>query len=467
MSGTTAATAAASKFLKFVDASPTHFHCVNTIKNVLVAHGFTELKENAHWALTRGGKYFYTRNQSTIAAFAVGGKFQAGNGFALVGAHTDSPNFVLKPVSATSAYGYTQIGVQTYGGGLWHTWFDRDLTVAGRVIVASAANAGAATSRLVHIQRPILRIPSLCIHLDRSQNESFAPNLERHLLPIISTAVRDQLEGLAPAAGAAAPTHHPVLLKLLADELKCDVNDIRTFELSVCDTQPAALGGAHNEFVFAPRLDNQMSCFQGVEALVAADVAETPHVQALVCFDNEEVGSNSAHGAACPIVEELLARVTRAFAAPDAALGELNAFAVRRSFMISADMAHAVHPSYADKHEAKHQPAIHGGPVIKYNANQRYATTAPTSFMLKELARRHSLPLQEFVVRNDSACGSTIGPIMSARTGIRTVDIGCPQLAMHSIRECCGTTTVAQGIALFKAFYEEFSAVDESIQTMN
>lgn len=457
------ASATSQECLKFVDASPTHFHCVESMKRVLQARGFTELKENAPWTLVRGGRYFYTRNQSTLAAFAVGGKFEAGHGFALLGAHTDSPNFLLKPVSAVSSVGYTQVGVQTYGGGLWHTWFDRDLTVAGRVIVESKRD-NKVVSRLVHVARPVLRIPSLCIHLDRTQNDSFVANAERHLLPVISTAVRDQLEGVPTAPGAA---HHPVLLRLLADELQCDVADIRTFELSVCDTQPAAIGGAHNEFIFAPRLDNQMSCFQGVEALVSADVADVAHVQAFVCFDNEEVGSSSAHGAACPMVEELVQRVTRAFAPADAVLTELNAFAVRRSFMISADMAHAVHPSYADKHEARHQPAINGGLVIKYNANQRYATTAPTSFMIKELGRRHNVPLQEFVVRNDSACGSTIGPIMSARTGIRTVDLGGPMLAMHSIRESCGTAVVQQGITLFKAFFEEYAQIDENIQGMN
>eukprot|EP01108_Squamamoeba_japonica_P005665 TRINITY_DN455_c0_g1_i5.p3 TRINITY_DN455_c0_g1~~TRINITY_DN455_c0_g1_i5.p3 ORF type:complete len:211 (+),score=116.61 TRINITY_DN455_c0_g1_i5:913-1545(+) len=210
-----------------------------------------------------------------------------------------------------------------------------------------------------------------------------------------------------------------------------------------------------------------MSCFQGMEALVAASTDKVPHVQALVCFDNEEVGSNSAHGAACPMVEELVSRVTRVFAGKDDNADELNKFAIRRSFMLSADMAHAVHPSYPEKHESEHRPSMHGGPVIKYNANQRYATTAPTAYMLKELARRHDIPLQEFVVRNDSACGSTIGPILSSRTGIRTVDLGCPQLAMHSIRECCGTTTVGQGVALYRAFFNEFSDVDAELQAMN
>merc|ERR1712072_413879 len=292
------------------------------------------------------------------------------------------------------------------------------------------------------------------------------PNKETELVPILSTQIRDQLAGTTTDSKA---THHTALLQTLSKELSCGVDDIRSFELSVCDTQPAAIGGVHDEFVFAPKLDNQMSCFQGLQALLAAKTAGVTHVQALVCFDNEEVGSSSAHGAACPIVSELVSRVTRTFASENDARSheELNAVAVRRSFMISADMAHSVHPSYAKKHEDQHQPSMQGGPVLKYNANQRYATTAPTAFLIKELARRHDVPIQEFVVRNDSACGSTIGPIMSARTGIRTVDLGMPQLAMHSVRECMGVDTVQHGIDLFRAFFDEYAEVDAFIQKMN
>mmetsp|Transcript_20259 Transcript_20259/g.34596 ORF Transcript_20259/g.34596 Transcript_20259/m.34596 type:complete len:456 (-) Transcript_20259:32-1399(-) len=453
--------AAAKKFLDFSNSSPSHFHCVATIKAALLASGYKELNENISWEITKGGKYFYTRNQSTIAAFAVGKNYKPGNGFALVGAHTDSPNFVIKPVSAVKKEGYLQVGVQTYGGGLWHTWFDRDLTIAGRVIVKEDETFA---SKLVHVKRSVLRIPSLCIHLGRDQNDKLMINKETHLTPVMATEIQDQLAGNNKDS---KEDHHPALVNLLAKELNAKAEDIQTFELSVCDTQPAAIGGVHSEFVFAPRLDNQLSCFMGLEALLASsDDNAADHVRVLVCFDNEEVGSTSAHGAASPIVSELVSRVSRGLAG-DEDRAEVEQRAIRLSYMISADMAHAVHPNYASKHEDRHKPSITGGPVIKYNANQRYATTSVTAFVLKELAKRNNIPLQEFVVRNDSACGSTIGPIMSANTGIRTVDIGNPQLAMHSVREMCGVTAIQHGIDLFQSFYSNYHSVNDSVKDMN
>jgi len=250
------------------------------------------------------------------------------------------------------------------------------------------------------------------------------------------------------------------LLKLLANELKCKVEDIRDFDLSLFDCQPSVIGGLNNEFIFSGRLDNLMMSFCSLKGLLNAlkddhFLAEETNVWTISLFDHEEVGSASAHGAASPLVNDLVRRVT----------GSSEAFelAIRRSFLVSADMAHAVHPNYSSKHDPLHKPAIHKGTVIKNNINQRYATTPVTATVLREIAKKNNIPIQDFVVRNDAVCGSTIGPIISANTGIRTVDIGNPQLSMHSIREMCGVSDVTHGSNLLKFFFQQFSKLDAQL----
>jgi len=451
-------------FLHFVDASVSPFHAVQTSKELLLQHGFVQLHETDSWKLKPNEKYFFTRNHSTIFAFAVGGQYKPGNGANVVGAHTDSPNLKVKPVSTKESRGYLTVGVETYGGGLWHTWFDRDLTVAGRVVVSNESN-DKFEHRLVHIKRPILRVPNLAIHLTPADERgAFKPNTQTHLgFPVLATEVKSKLNGDAPKEKL---NHHAILLQLLARELQVEISQIRDFELSVCDTQPAALGGAFNEFIFSPRLDNLMMSYCSLRGLLASlsgdSLASDGRIRIVALFDNEEVGSQSAHGAASNMMQQVLQRIiTSAGASVE---GDALQRDYAHTYLISADMAHAVHPNYGEKHEDNHQPAMHKGPVIKHNANQRYATTSVTAFLLKELARRNSIPVQEFVVRNDSPCGSTIGPILSANCGIRTIDIGCPQLSMHSIREMCGTDDVGHAIALFKAFFESFTALDLSLR---
>eukprot|EP00296_Roombia_truncata_P007655 JP446103.1.p2 GENE.JP446103.1~~JP446103.1.p2 ORF type:complete len:476 (+),score=158.26 JP446103.1:25-1428(+) len=443
-------------FLKFVDSAVTPFHCVDQVRQKLVAAGFSAVKEKDVWSLQQGGKYFFTRNQSSIVAFVVGGKFVPGNSYNIVAAHTDSPHLKVKPKSLRSKAGYVQLGVECYGGGLWNTWFDRDLTVAGRVILK---NGGEYQQRLVHVKRPLMTIPNLAIHLNRSiYEDGFKPNKETHVLPVLATQVISQLEG----DGVEGGDHPPELLNALASDIGCQVSDIHDFELSIVDTQPAAIGGAHRELIFSPRLDNLMSCYCGLEALLDADstVAEDTDVRVLAMFDHEEIGSQSAQGAGSSLLTEFLHRMSTVFAAPP----QLHEVAVKKSFLVSIDQAHAIHPNYQEKHEDAHKPAMHKGIVIKTNQNQRYATNAITGFVLRELCRRNEIPCQEFVVRNDSACGSTIGPMLSASVGIRTVDIGMPQLGMHSIRETMGTSDVGHGYALLKVFYEQFRSLDDTIQ---
>jgi len=351
------------------------------------------------------------------------------------------------------------VGVQTYGGGVWHSWFDRDLSLAGRIVVSTPERS--LESHLVRIDSPILRIPTLAIHLDRTVNEAFKFNSETHLLPIFAT-ISKKLNNLEKDTSEVKPNdippiteaHHPELLSMLSDNLKVNIGQIVDLELCLYDTQPACLGGFRNEFIFSPRLDNLMMSYCALESLVGSldvhDLAGETNVRMICLYDNEEVGSASAYGADSHLTEAGLRRIQAAFESENSTAFEES---IQKSYLISADMAHAVHPNYSSIHESNHRPKLHQGVVIKVNAGQRYATTAATSAILKQIAKNNQLPLQEFVVRNDCPCGSTIGPILSAKLGLQTVDVGCPQLSMHSIRETAGKTDLWYAIKLFEEFY--------------
>jgi aspartyl aminopeptidase len=418
------------------------YHAVAAVCKRLLAAGFVEIRETDSWELKPSGKYFFTRNYSTIVAFAVGSKYLPSNGVSIIGCHTDSPCPMLKPVSKVIKSGYPGLGVQTYGGGLWHTWFDRDLGVAGRAIVR---RDGKPTHELVKISRAIMKIPNLAIHLQTAdERASFKVNKQSHLVPILASAISSQLELDETKDDGAKSNHAPKLIKLLAAELKCKPEDIAELELCMCDTQPAAIFGIDADFISSGRLDNLNSVYCATQALVNASTDESllneRNVRCVAFFDHEEVGSCSAVGAGSTVMTEALRRITTSLgAAAGDTSSDLVERALRKSFMVSADMAHALHPNYPEKHESEHQPKLNGGVVIKTNANQRYASNSVTSFLFKELGERAGLPVQEFVVRNDSGCGSTIGPLLSTLTGVRTVDVGASQWAMHSIRETCGT----------------------------
>ncbi|XP_057970375.1 probable aspartyl aminopeptidase [Malania oleifera] len=463
----------ASDLINFLNASPTAFHAVDEAKKRLLKAGFEQVSEREDWNLQAGKKYFFTRNYSTIVAFAIGKRYVAGNGFHIVGAHTDSPCLKLKPISKVTKAGYLEIGVQTYGGGLWHTWFDRDLTVAGRMIVREEKDGSVSYShRLVRIEEPIMRIPTLAIHLDRGVNDGFKVNAQNHLVPVLATSMKAELTKVVGENGPVESgaqnvkmgKHHSLLLQLLATQAGCEPDQIYDFELQACDTQPSLVAGAMKEFIFSGRLDNLCMSFCSLKALIDATAPEScldneTGVRMVALFDHEEIGSDSAQGAGSPVMLNALSRVTNSFSSDSKLLEK----AIQRSFLVSADMAHALHPNYMDKHEDNHQPKLHGGLVIKHNANQRYATNAVTSFVFREIADKHNLPVQDFVVRSDMPCGSTIGPILASGVGIRTVDVGAPQLSMHSIREMCAVDDVEHSYKHFKAYFQEFSDLDGKI----
>uniref|UniRef100_A0A061SLC2 aspartyl aminopeptidase n=1 Tax=Tetraselmis sp. GSL018 TaxID=582737 RepID=A0A061SLC2_9CHLO len=455
----------AQRMLNFINESWTAYHAVEEAAKRLEAAGFQLIRERDAWNLQPGGRYYFTRNQSTIVAFAVGEKYKPGNGFYMVGAHTDSPCLKLKPISKYEKSKHTMVNVETYGGGLWTTWFDRDLSVAGRVLVKQSD--GSLSHRLVKVDEPILRIPMLAIHLNREiATSGFNPNAQQHLTPVLATAVKDACnapsnEGKSSASGE---RHGTTLLKILATKLGCAPEDILDLELNVCDVQPGTIGGAHGEFVFVGRLDNLAMSYCSLTALIGSTapemLEEEEGVRAIALFDHEEVGSSSAQGAGGPVMLDTIQRVATTLGG-----GEEGVVirALQRSFLVSADMAHSLHPNYSDRHDPQHQPKFHEGIVIKHNANQRYATNAVSAGLFREVAARRGIPVQEFAIRSDLACGSTIGPILASGMGVRTVDVGAPQLAMHSIREMMGVDDVSHCVNHFKAFFQDFSKLDASL----
>ena len=421
--------------LEFIDNSPTPFHAVEEMKSKLIEQGYSELRESDAWELTNNSKHFVTRNDSSLIAFIVGTKTKDASGFKIIGAHTDSPNLKLKPNPSYEKNGYLQLGVETYGGVLLTTWTDRDLSLAGRVIIKGKKQP---QSKLILFDEPLLRIPQLAIHLNRDVNEKgLILNKQNHLPPIFS---------LSDKKGS----NKNLLEKRVAQKLKCKSADILNMELSLYDTQSGAIGGAEGEFIFSSRLDNLASCHAALQALTESKTKD-PMTRVIAFYDDEEVGSDSAQGAGSPFLKDVLERLTLESDNPR----ETFFRSMANSFFISADMAHAVHPNYPEKHDPQHMPVLNGGPVIKCNSNQRYATEGVSSAWFEMLCKKAGVPVQKFVVRSDLGCGSTIGPITAANLGIRTVDVGNPMLSMHSIREMAGAK---DHLPLIKAFKEYFIA---------
>ncbi|MFI7865617.1 M18 family aminopeptidase [Ectopseudomonas khazarica] len=414
--------------IDFLNASPTPFHATTSLAMRLEAAGYRHLDERATWHLETGGRYYVTRNDSSLIAFKLGKRPAIEGGLRLVGAHTDSPCLRVKPSPELQRQGYFQLGVEVYGGALLAPWFDRDLSLAGRV---TYRRDGKVESQLIDFYQPIAVIPNLAIHLNREANQGWAINPQTELPPI-----------LAQLASSETADFRALLAEQLAMEHDFNPDAVLDYELSFYDTQSAAVVGLNQDFIASARLDNLLSCYAGLQALIDSSDEETC---VLVCTDHEEVGSCSACGADGPFLEQVLRRVLPT--------GEGFVRTIQRSLLVSADNAHGVHPNYADKHDGNHGPKLNAGPVIKINSNQRYATNSETAGFFRHLCLENEVPVQSFVVRSDMGCGSTIGPITASQLGVRTVDIGLPTFAMHSVRELAGSHDLDHLVKVLTAFY--------------
>ena len=396
---------------RFIDDSPSPFHVAMNAATLLEASGFRSTGLDS----SEGAGKFVSVVDGSLIAWVVPEGARADTPFRIVGAHTDSPNLHLKPSPNADAHGYRRLGVETYGGVLLNSWLDRDLGLSGRLAVRSG---NAVEMKLVKISEPLLRIPQLAIHLDRDiSSKGLLLNKQAHMAPVYglsSPDSKDMMTLVASAAGVA-------------------VSDIVGSELMLHDTAPSQFIGAQQEFVSAPRLDNQLSCHAAVTSI--GGVASSDVISMVVLFDHEEVGSVSATGAATSSLPRLLTSITSSIggSASD------HQAALSHSLFISSDNAHATHPNYAERHEPQHHVAMNDGPVLKFNSNQRYTTNAKSEGIFRLAAERAGVHTQEFVSRSDLPCGSTIGPTVSALLGMNAFDVGCPQLAMHSCRELAGT----------------------------
>lgn len=394
--------------LGFLDASPTPFHTTKNMTMMLENAGFTRLYEERSWELVNGGSYFVTRNDSSVIAFRYAGH----KNYVMLGTHTDSPNLKLKPNPIIKEHGVVKCAVEPYGGVLYSTWFDRDLSLAGRVTYLNSKNI--IKDALIDVKKTIAIIPSLAIHLDDKANKEKSINPQTDILPILTTHGDFSLE------------------EFLKTELQKngidDVVELYANELSFYDVQKASLVGLHNDFIASARIDNLLSCYVGLLS-ICASAEDTPML--FIASDHEEVGSNTASGAGGSFLENTLRRIFSDY--------EEYVHMARTSLMISIDNAHAIHPNFPSKHDASHAPYINKGTVLKVNSNQRYASNSRTISRFMNIAASLGEELQHFVTRSDMGCGSTIGPITATRLGIDTLDVGLPTYAMHSIREVCGS----------------------------
>ena len=408
------------ELLSFLHRSPTPFHAVSNMTAELQQHGFVALAESDRWQLRTGGRYYVTRNDSSLIAFVLGSDDVVETGLHMAGAHTDSPCLKIKPNPEFQRSGYFQLGVEVYGGALLSPWFDRDLSLAGRVTYLT--DDGVLANALIDFEKPIAIIPSLAIHLDREVNNSRSINAQTQL-PLV----------LASGAETVPDFRALLLEQLRAQTGVRNAREVLDYDINCYDTQPPALVGLNQEFIASARIDNLLSCFVGLKSLIAANSGATNGARSamLICSDHEEVGSMSTSGAQGTMLQMLLRRI--------AGSDENYARMIDRSLMISCDNAHGIHPNFADRHDANHGPLLNRGPVIKINANQRYATNSETAALFRHICQQIDVPVQSFVVRSDMACGSTIGPITATEIGVRTLDVGVPQWAMHSLRELAGT----------------------------
>ena len=431
------------RLLSFLDASPVNFLAVKNIADTLLANGFRRVDPSQPLGEVKSGdRFFVTKNDSSVFAFRIGNKPIADAGFHMICAHCDSPTFRIKPnAEMLTEGGIVKLNTEVYGGPIMSTWFDRPLTLAGRVIVRGE-DVMQPQTLLLHIERPLLQISNLAIHFNRQVNDGVALSKQKDVLPLLGQ-ITSQLE-----AGN-------LLMNVILEELNSNAagrelcaKDILDFDLYLADATPACTFGVHNEFISSGRLDDLSMCYAGLEALIASDTTDTTQVLAL--FDNEETGSQTKQGAGSPFLSFMLKRIALAQSNTEEAYYQ----AVERAFMISADNAHAWHPNYPEKYDPTNHPMLGGGPVIKFNAAQKYASDAVSAAVFAGLCEKAGVPCQRFVNHSDVAGGSTLGNILASSIPLRGVDMGNAILAMHSCRE---TGSVADHVFCVKVFTEFYS----------
>lgn len=429
-----------NRLLKFLDASPVNFLAVRNIACELEQNGYRRLDpQQPLGELKAGDKVYVTKNDSSVYAFHLGRKPLAETGFHMICAHSDSPTFRVKPhAEMTGEGGLVRLNTEVYGGPILSTWFDRPLTLAGRVIVRGK-DAMSPETMLMHVRRPLLQISNLAIHFNRQVNDGVKLSKQKDTLPLLGL-INDELE------------QGNLLMNVIVEELSkqrpVSHEDILDFDLYLADTQPACTFGVHDEFISSGRLDDLSMCFAGLEALIAAPESDT--TQVLAIFDNEETGSQTKQGAGSPFLASMLMRIARQQSGTEEAYWQ----AVERAFMISADNAHAFHPNYAEKYDPTNHPMLGGGPAIKFNASQKYASDAVSAAIFAEICRKAGVPCQRFVNHSDVAGGSTLGNILASTVPLRGVDMGNAILGMHSCRE---TGSVADHEYCVRAFTEFYS----------
>lgn len=402
---------------RFLQQSPTAFHATQIIQNRLLKAGFKELYENERWKLKSAKGYFVVRENSAICAFTLGKKQNPEDGFKMTASHNDSPGLQIKPVATVASPPYMQLGVEVYGGPLLHQWFDRDLGLAGRVCAKTSNESY--QEFLIDFKRPLLTIPTVAIHLDRDANTEKSIDKQKLLPPLFAQKISEQL-----------PDFHQVLLQRTKEQHpKAKISRILSFDLFCYDSHAPAFLGLNEEFIAAGRLDNLLSCHAATIALCENC---GPMNNMFICTNHEENGSTSTSGANGSFVADIFARLL-----PDP---EQRQISLRNSFLVSMDNAHAVHPNYTEKSDPNHSVNLNEGVVIKINANQRYATNSRSSARFKLIAEKANVPVQEFVMRSDMPCGSTVGPMTAAKLGVETIDVGAPTFGMHSIREITGSS---------------------------
>lgn len=409
----------AKELIDFIYSSPSNFHVVESIKEKLNKKGFRELNIRERWNIEKGGKYYIVKNGTAIISLVIGHGEIEEEGFRLIGAHTDSPTFRIKPSpEITVESNYLKLNVETYGGPILSTWLDRPLGIAGKVTLRSE-NPLYPKTKLLNINRPVLIIPNLAIHMNRKVNEGVELNKQKDMLPLMAL-INEEF------------SKNNYLIKLIGQELKVEADEIMDFDLFLYEFEKGSIVGLNNEFISCGRLDDLAMVHAGIEALLESDSSKSTNV--MVCFDNEEVGSSTKQGADSPMLKTVLERVVYGLGKDK----EDFFRALYSSFIISADMAHALHPNHTDVHDPTNKPIINKGPVIKINANQAYTTDSNSSAVYEMLCEKAQVPVQKFVNRSDLRGGSTIGPISSTHIDIPSVDIGNPMLSMHSIRELGG-----------------------------